>query len=165
MNAHRCCRLSAVSAIRISLLATSGVQAAPQTFALKDAAAPRDTGWSIEYDDSQVSVLSFTGNAKGNLQGSLSITKVFSDMNPISIKFVESAAQQASGSTFGLRINLDEEITNLSGQTWGSFTMDLDDSSAVSDSANGQHPGFAHFHPAPVIAVPPFLVTTPNNGD
>ncbi|MBI2826633.1 MAG: PEP-CTERM sorting domain-containing protein [Planctomycetia bacterium] len=147
-------------------LLTSGVQAAVQTAPLNDPAAPRNTGWSIEYDDSQVQFLSFTGIAgTGNLEGSLSITKVFSDMNPISIKFIEGAAQQANGSPFGLRINLDEEITNLTGQNWCGFAMDLVDPSPVSDSANSGHPGFAHFHPAPAINGPPFTLTTPNNGN
>ena len=153
-------------------LAFSGVlfssvitQAAIQTFALNDPNAPRDTGWSIVYDDSQVTVLSYNGNATGNLQGSLSISKVFSDMNPISIQFVESAAQIADGSSFGLRINLDEEITNLTGANWTSYTMELVDPSVVSESQNVQHPGFAHIHPAPLIAGPPFTLTTPNNGN
>ena len=166
MIANHCRRFLAASAILSALLVGGIAHAAPQTFALNDPAAPRNTGWSVEYDDSQVQILSFTGIAgTGNLQGSLSITKVFSDMSPISIKFVEGAAQIASGSSFGLRINIDEEITNLTGQDWCSFTMDLVDPSAVSDSANSSHPGFAHFHPAPLISGPPFTLTTPNNGN
>ena len=43
--------------------------------------------------------------------------------------------------------------------------MELVDASPVSDSQNGQHPGFAHFHPSPTISGPPFALSTPNNGD
>src|SRR5262245_2787410 len=91
-------------------------RAAIVTFDLKD--ATRDTGWSIQYDDSQVTVLLFTGlNDPDNrrLQGTLEIDKVFNDLKPIEIKFVESAAEIAKADNFGLRINLFENITNQTG--------------------------------------------------
>ena len=50
-------------------------------------------------------------------------------------------------------------------QTGAALRWILVDPSVVSESANGQHPGFAHFHPAPVIVGPPFTLTTPNNGN
>jgi hypothetical protein len=131
--------------------------------------ATRDTGWSIQYDNSQVTVLSFTGlNDPDNirLKGTLEIDKVFNNLDSIEIKFIESAAEIAKNDSFGLRINLFENITNQSGVDWGEFSMNLQDASAASGQDNSAHPGFAHFHPSPGdIFSPPLTLFTPNGGN
>jgi len=132
------------------LVSSTSVQGGVVTFDLKD--ATRDTGWSMQYDDSQVTVLSFTGlNDPDNkrLEGTLTFDKVFNNLNSIEVKFIESVAEIAKDDSFGLRINMFENITNQSGVAWGGFTMDLQDPSAGSGQETSAHPGFAHFFPVP----------------
>lgn len=117
----------------------------------------RDTGWQMVYDDSQVQFLSFTGIATGRIQGTLSITKVFSNLDSISITFKEIAP--AATDNFGLRINIDEEVTNLSGVDWSGFRFDLVDNTPLSPQGDpADHPAFAHFH-TPTASYTPFVKT------
>jgi len=131
-------------------------RAAMVPFALKD--ATRDTGWSIVYDDTQISVVSFTGIATGNKEGTLQLDKTFNSFNVINISFVESAAEIAKASNFGLRITMNENVHNLSGVNWTGFTEMLIDNNPISPQDDpGNHAGFAHFHPDS-ISTPPWVV-------
>ena len=145
--------LSALALAALAALAVPTAQAALMSSDIKD--GTRDTGWKMGYDDSQVQFLGFSGNATGILQGTLSITKVFSSLAPITISFKEIAP--AATNNFGLRINIAEEITNLSGFDWCAFRFDLIDNNALSTHPTGSHPGFAHFHAGGTY--PPFSVT------
>ncbi len=140
-----------------ALLCGAAAHAAIVTTDLNDPAAPRDTGWRIRYDNTQVSNVTFTGIAgTGNKQGTLQIDKTFNNLNPISISFEE--INPAAADAFGLRITLNENITNNSGSDWGDFHMNLVDNNPVSThDADGFHPGYAHFHSDPFVN-PPFNV-------
>ncbi|MCO6055670.1 hypothetical protein NG726_03150 [Pseudomonas sp. MOB-449] len=125
--------------------------------------AARDTGWSITFDDAQVSNCVFTGNAgEGRNKGTLSLTLKFVDRTPVAIQFVQEAA--AAADSFGLRITwnltLDNQFQLLRGIRGRAFddspVLDDDDNEFVAD----EHPGFAHFHqdgtfnPGPFVGAP-----------
>jgi len=148
-------RQLALCIVSASLWSTAA-HAAMVPFALKD--ATRDTGWSIVYDDTQISVVSFTGIATGNKEGTLQLDKTFNSFAPINISFVESAAEIAKASNFGLRITLNENVHNLSGVDWSAFRETLIDNNPISPQDDpGNHAGFAHFHPDS-LSTPPFTV-------
>ncbi|WP_271407962.1 hypothetical protein [Pseudomonas sp. Q1-7] len=120
----------------------------------------RDTGWSITFDDAQVSNCVFTGNAgEGRNKGTLDLTLRFVDANPVAIQFVEETA--AAADSFGLRITwnltLDNQFQLLRGIRGRAFDgnpkLDDDDNEFVAD----EHPGFAHFHQDGTFNPGPFI--------
>ena len=122
--------------------------------------AGRDTGWSITFDDAQVSNCVFTGNpGDGRNKGTLSLTLKFVDPNPVAVHFVQEAA--AAEDSFGLRITwnltLDNQFQLLRGIRGRAFdenqVLDDDDNEFVADI----HPGFAHFHQDGTFNAGPFV--------
>ena len=144
-------------------------EAVVSVFELKD--ATRDTGWAILFDDAQVTNPTFAGMAGGTYQGKLSMKKVFKDVKPIDIQFIELPRDVSADDNFGLRITLNETIMNMSGADWTGFKLELIDTNPVltgaeNDSVSGAHPGFAHFHnlaPDGAQAFPPFKLKGPKN--
>lgn len=111
--------------------------------------ANRDTGWSITFDDAQVSNCVFTGNpGEGRNKGTLSLTLKIADRTPISIQFVEEVA--AAEDSFGLRITWDLTLDNQFQLLRGIRGRALDPSDELDEDQNqfvaDEHPGFAHFH-------------------
>ncbi len=136
-------------------------------FALTD--NTRDTGWYIEYDSDQISNLSWTGIATGSRQGTLNFDILFNSLAPISIKFVETAAEQAKPDDFGLRITLNQNIINNSGTIWDGFRLDLADPNVISPQGDAlpreNHWGKAHFHNDAGQTFTPFLRLNQPNSD
>lgn len=135
-------------------------------FALTD--NNRDAGWSLLYDTDQISNLTWVGNVgTGNIKGTLSYDIVFNSFAPISIRFVESAVEQAKADSFGLRFTLNEKITNNSNVDWSGFRFDLADPNDISPQGDefpgGDHWGKAHFHNAPGQTFNPLTRIAPNN--
>ncbi|MBD2837296.1 hypothetical protein ID144_09635 [Pseudomonas sp. JM0905a] len=131
-------------------IAGVGIHAGPASAGVCELAdGNRDTGWSITFDDAQVSNCVFTGNpGDGRNKGTLSLTLRVVDQTPIPIQFVEETAPAED--SFGLRITwnvtLDNQFQLLRGIRGEAFDdspkLDDDDNEFVAD----EHPGFAHFH-------------------
>ena len=144
-------------------------EAVVSVFELKD--ATRDTGWAILFDNAQITNPAFAGVAEGTYMGKLSLKKVFKDVKPIDIQFIELPRDVSADNNFGLRITLNETIMNMSGVDWTGFKLELIDTNPVlkaadNDSVSDAHPGFAHFHnltPDGAQAFPPFKLTGPKN--
>jgi hypothetical protein len=142
---------------------TSGVGTAlgaPVTFPLTS------TGWQITYDSTQVQNVSWTPLLHGfNNEGTLTLTEVFNNLAPLDIAFTEVTPLQNPGSAnFGLRLTLNENVTNASGFDWNGFVATLIDpnpplTSAQNSFVGSVHPGVAHFHPDSAFSAPPFSLT------
>ncbi|WP_044873030.1 hypothetical protein [Pseudomonas sp. LFM046] len=120
----------------------------------------RDTGWSIVFDDAQVSNCVFTGNAgDGRNKGTLDLTLTFVDGNPIPIQFVQEAA--AAADSFGLRITWNLTLNNQFELLRGIRGRAFDDNPVLDDKENefvaDIHPGFAHFHQDGTFNAGPFV--------
>lgn len=110
-----------------------------------------NTGWALNYDNSQVSNPLFVQNPNASEinKGTLSINVLWVDKNPIPIWFTEDAP--AATSNFGFRITLDETVTNNSGEAFNGFGFAFDDKTtpatvATNPEVSTFHPGTAHFH-------------------
>jgi hypothetical protein len=115
------------------------------------------TGWSMNYDNTEISGIAFTPGAIGaTIKGTLSLNKFWTNTAPIIISFVEDTA--ATASSFGFRIILNETITNNSGVNFTGMNFALTDSTASSPSGSTVHPGTAHFH-NDSTSLAPFTVT------
>ncbi len=142
-------------------MAGLGFYASPASAGVCELAdANRDTGWSITFDDAQVSNCVFTGNAgDGRNKGTLSLTLRIIDRTPIPVQFVQETA--AAEDSFGLRITwnltLDNQFQTLRGIRGRAFDpnekLDEDQNEFVADA----HPGFAHFHQDGTFNPGPFV--------
>ena len=95
------------------------------------------TGWSLNYDNTQVTSFAFSGS-------SLSLNLTWTTPAPITLSFVENAPPAADA--FGLRITLNENVTNSSGVAFTGFGLTLNDPTTPSSLSSNLHPGIAHFH-------------------
>lgn len=162
-------RLFLCLSVAIPLFSAWSAVAALQTNMLVQAGM--DSGWAMVYDSTRVSGVSYTANANWNrivggsdrLMGTLSLTKTFDTLSPISLYFIELAA--ATNDNFGFRMNLNETVVNQSGINWSGFRMDVTDTNRVYDDEDGtSHPSYAHLHPGNSWSVSPFT-PTPSNGN
>lgn len=108
-----------------------------------------NTGWHIEYDPVKVIDPSFVGtpgNERGK-DGDLDLDHViFTNLDPIDIRFIQDRDAPDNEVNFGLRFTLRFDIRNESAAVWRGFTLTLSDDLADFDSQERDHPGFAHFH-------------------
>ena len=116
--------------------------------------ANRDTGWSIRFDDAQVSACRFVGNAgAGRNKGTLSLILKIANRDPIPVEFVERA--RAAADSFGLRITWNLRLINNFQPLKGIRGRALDNNPELEDDINpnvsDDHPGFAHFHQDPAF--------------
>ena len=103
------------------------------------------TGWSLSYDNTQVSGFSFSPNAPGSTnEGALSLNLSWAASTPITLSFVENTVAPAAA--FGLRITLNENVTNNSGVAFSGINFNLSDTTTPSSNGSTAHPGLAHFH-------------------
>jgi hypothetical protein len=103
------------------------------------------TGWSVNYDNTQVSGVAFSPNAPGSInEGTLSLNLSWTTSAPITLSFVENAP--ATADAFGLRITLNENVSNNSGVAFTGFGFALNDTTTPSSAGSNLHPGIAHFH-------------------
>ncbi len=135
----------AVGIVGFALYAGSA-SAATVVCPLKD--GTRDTGWSITFDDTQVTC-SFVGNAApARNKGTLKLTLKIANKNAIPIQFVETA--KAAANSFGLRITWNLTLNNQFQTLKGIRGRALDNNAVLEDDINqfveDDHPGFAHFH-------------------
>jgi hypothetical protein len=139
---------------------------APVTFPLTS------TGWQITYDSTQVQNVSWVFAPHGfNNEGTLTLTEAFNNLAPIDIAFTEVTPllnpgnpPSSSAANFGLRLTLNENVTNASGADWNAFVATLIDpntplTNAQNSFVSAVHPGVAHFHPDTAFSAPPFSLT------
>ena len=96
------------------------------------------TGWSVSYDDTQVSGFAFSGTSTVSLNLSLTTP------NPVTLSFSQNAP--AVVDAFGLRITLNETATNNSSVAFNGIGFALIDTTPPSSADSDFHPGTAHFH-------------------
>jgi len=145
-----------------------------QTFELKVGAA--DTGWVIEYDDTQVISPTFSGTPTSGTgkDGNLDLDRViFSSNDFIDIRFKQvtqvnpfTPPPDGDNTNFGLRITLHMEVENSSSTNWSGMTMRLIDTGTEFNSGDTLHPGYAHFHRLAADnpqAFPPFVLLSAAN--
>jgi len=121
--------------------------------------ANRDTGWSIRFDDAQVSACRFVGNAgAGRNKGTLSLILKIANRDPIPVEFVERA--RAAADSFGLRITwnltLNNQFQTLKGIRGRAIDPNQELKNDINEFVADAHPGFAHFHQDPAFIPNPF---------
>lgn len=115
------------------------------------------SGISYTVSSSSPSVgLSFTPTStSGTNWGVLTETATFSNLNSLSIDFLENSPYADTVNNFGFRVTSVQNISNASGLAWSGIQETLQDASPqVID--NAVHPGFAHFHSDPGLSLTPF---------
>lgn len=95
------------------------------------------TGWSASYDNTQVSGFGLSGSR-------VSLNLSLTTQNPVTISFRDNSPVVTD--PFGLRITLNETVTNNSGVAFGEFQFALNDVSPLYQGGSDTHPGYAHFH-------------------
>jgi hypothetical protein len=136
-----------------------------------------DTGWSVDnpggtgFFSHNPSYDPTADSGAATNEGTLTLNEVFGKgITELKLVFTESKAEQgldpATKRAFGLRITLNQVMTNKSGTDWISFKETLDQGKVpvlqgtdktkpnFYDLVSGAHPGFVHFHNDPSQAFP-----------
>jgi hypothetical protein len=127
----KCLKNSKVAIFSLLVLGATSASAAIVTSGLGS------TGWSASYDNAQVSGFGLSGST-------LSLNLSLTTQNPVTISFRDNSP--AVTDPFGLRITLNETVTNNSGVAFGEFQFSLNDGSPRAPEDTNTHPGIAHFH-------------------
>jgi hypothetical protein len=150
-------KLSSIIALAalVSLVCVSSVRAdiIPNGGELRD--ATRATGWRVSWTSSAIQEVSFVGRPPTGVgvlnKGTMTVKLTLNDLNPVDLVFDEIAP--ATANAFGLRMTLNEEITNNSGFNWTGYAFHAIPNTPLAVPA-GADPNVDAVHPA--ASNPPF---------
>src|SRR5262249_17419082 len=114
--------------------------------------------WVVDFDQNVVSLFWDTSHTENDTQGTLNEITNRSNNNDITLTFRQTTASTANSplaANAGLRVNFQNDDSNIVGPDWKKYELRLLDDVLGPNVNFGDHPPQPHFHPKSRIATTP----------